>query len=598
MKHGRIAMLDLKITGGTIVDGTGKPGFAGDVGIRDGRIVAVGDIDEDARETVDASSRIVAPGFIDVHTHYDAQVFWDPALSPSCFHGVTTVLAGFCGFSVAPLSPESAKYLAPMLARVEGMPLETLQQAVPWNWSSFGDYLDLIEGGIGLNAGFFAGHSAIRRLVMGERAVGEKASDDDLEEMKQVLARSLEEGALGFSTTVAETHNDGDGMAVPSRWASEEEFVELARVVRDHEGTALEMVHGRNIDEGLRDLMVEMSLAAQRAINWNALAVIDHPDAMARAQAQLEATDYARERGAEVIALTIPSSLDFYLNFKTGFILDSNPGVWREIFKLAPEERKERFRDPEFRKKMANDVDQVPDDAVMVFAARIAKFTVVSVQSEKNRKYEGRLVGDIAEEKGREPIDVMLDIVLDDDLMTIFAPHVGGKDARSYQLRGELWKDDRTVIGASDAGAHLDMIDTFAFSSVVLEEGVRNHKVIGLEDAVKLMTDRPARFMGLVDRGRIEPGYHADIVVFDKDTVGRGPTYNRYDVPGDQFRVYQDAIGIDHVFVNGVQIVRKGEHTGAMPGTVLRSGRDTKTVPLDALWQPETREKLAAPAAE
>ena len=163
-------MLDLKITGGTIVDGTGKPGFSGDVGVRDGRIVAVGEVSEDARETLDASGRIVAPGFIDVHTHYDAQVFWDPALSPSCFHGVTTVLGGFCGFSIAPMTPDALTYLAPMLARVEGMPLETLQMAVPWNWQSFGEYLDLIEGKIGLNAGFFAGHSAIRRVVMGERA--------------------------------------------------------------------------------------------------------------------------------------------------------------------------------------------------------------------------------------------------------------------------------------------------------------------------------------------------------------------------------------------------------------------------------------------
>ena len=591
-------MLDLKITGGTIVDGTGRPGFAGDVGVRDGRIVAVGEVSEEARETVDAAGRIVSPGFIDVHTHYDVQVFWDPALSPSCFHGVTTVLGGFCGFSVAPLTTESAKYLAPMLARVEGMPLETLEAAVPWNWESFGDYLDGLDGTIGLNAGFFAGHSAIRRIVMGERSVGEEASDQDLDEMKTMLARSIEEGALGFSTTVAETHNDADGLAVPSRWASQKEMVELSRVVSDHEGTGLEIVHGRNIDDGLRDLMVEMSLAGQRAINWNALAVIDHPDTMARAQSQLAVTDYARERGAEVIALTIPSSLDFYLNFKTGFILDSNPGVWREIFRLGLEERKQRFRDPEFRKQMASDVDEVPDDAVMVFAARLAKFTVVSVRAEQNKKYEGRIVGDIAAEEGREAIDVMLDIVLEDDLLTIFAPYVGAKDAKSYELRGQLWQDDRTVIGASDAGAHLDMIDTFAFSSVVLQEGVRNHKVISLEEAVRLMTDRPARFMGLVDRGRIEPGYHADIVVFDKDTVGRGPTYNRYDVPGDQFRVYQDAEGIDHVFVNGVRIVKDGEHTGAMPGTVLRSGRDTRTVPLDALWAPATREKLAETAAE
>ena len=204
-------MLDLKIVGGTVVDGTGQSAFRADVGVRDGRVVAVGDVAEDARQTVDATGKIVSPGFIDVHTHYDVQVFWDPKLSPSCFHGVTTVLAGLCGFSIAPLSAEAAGYIRPMLARVEGMPLETLEVALTWDWTSFGDYLGRLDGRIGLNAGFFAGHSAIRRVVMGERAVGERATPDELEAMKTLLAQSLEQGALGFSTTISTTHNDGDG---------------------------------------------------------------------------------------------------------------------------------------------------------------------------------------------------------------------------------------------------------------------------------------------------------------------------------------------------------------------------------------------------
>src|SRR5579859_2394045 len=229
-------MLDLKITGGTIVDGSGRRGFRGDIGIRDGRIAAIGEIAEEARRTLDAAGRIVAPGFIDVHTHYDAQAFWDPTLSPSCYHGVTTIVGGFCGFSIAPLTPEAADYIKPMLARVEGMPLKTLDKAVPWNWSSFGEYLDRIEGRIGLNAGFFVGHSPIRRIVMGSRAVGEEASESDLQAMKALLGKSLSEGALGFSTTISATHNDGDGNPVPSRWASREELIGLAGVVRDHPG--------------------------------------------------------------------------------------------------------------------------------------------------------------------------------------------------------------------------------------------------------------------------------------------------------------------------------------------------------------------------
>src|SRR4029077_18527829 len=203
------SMLDLKITNGTIVDGTGAPRFQGDVGVKGGVIDARGKLSDPAHQTIDAAGKIVSPGFIDVHTHYDAQVFWDPALSPSCFHGVTTVIGGFCGFSIAPMTPEAAGYIKPMLARVEGMPLKTLDAAVPWNWSSFGEYLECIEGRIGLNAGFFAGHSTIRRIVMGTRAVGEKATRRDMEAMKLLLGKSLNEGAMGFSTTISATHNDG-----------------------------------------------------------------------------------------------------------------------------------------------------------------------------------------------------------------------------------------------------------------------------------------------------------------------------------------------------------------------------------------------------
>lgn len=576
-------MLDLRITGGTIVDGSGTAGFVGDVGVRDGRIVAIGEVSGDARETVDASGKIVCPGFIDVHTHYDAQVFWDPALSPSCFHGVTTVLGGFCGFSIAPLSSDAVDYLGPMLARVEGMPLETLQAAVPWNWQSFGEYLDLIEGKVGLNAGFFAGHSAIRRVVMGERAVGHKATAEELAVMTDLLGRSLAEGALGFSSTISATHNDGDGNPVPSRWADNEELIALARVVRDHPGTGLEFLPGVDFEPGVPELITELSLASQRPVNWNAVAVNGRADAAEQAESQLSISDFARARGGEVIALTIPCTPEVYMTFKQGFVFDSLPGIWREIFKLPQAARMERLRDPSVRRQMAADAESVPEEAVMTFVSRMGNYRVVSITTESNKRYEGRTTGEIASEEGREPIDVMLDLALADNLMTVFAPLLGGHDRGSYELRSKLWRDDRTLIGASDAGAHLDMIDTFSFSTTLLQDGVRKHEVIGLEEAVHLITERPARYAGLVDRGLLRLGYHADIVVFDRDTVGRGPTYNRFDVPGNQFRVYADAEGVQHVFVNGVGIVRDGEHTGKLPGTVLRSGRDTRTVPMDAM---------------
>jgi N-acyl-D-aspartate/D-glutamate deacylase len=580
-----MTMLDLKIVGGTVIDGTGSPGFRGDIGVRDGRIVALGAVEEEARETVDAAGRVVSPGFIDVHTHYDAQVFWDPALSPSCFHGVTTVIGGFCGFSIAPLTAEAAGYIRPMLARVEGMPIEALERAVPWNWESFGDYLALLDGKIGLNAGFFAGHSAIRRIVMGERAVGEKATAQEVAAMQALLGRSLAEGALGFSTSINATHNDGDGNPVPSRWAEHSEILALAGVVKDHEGTGLELLPDLNFGPGIRELMAGVSIAANRPVNWNVLAVTGVAGA-ARAEELLGISDYARERGGEVIALTFAENPNIYLTLRVGMNFDALPGVWREIFKWKVDERIQRFREPEFRKLMAQDAAGVPPGGAGARFAQFSDYIFVSIENEANKRHIGRKVGDIAAEEGRTGLDVLLDIAIDDHLDTVLTMDHGGRDLATYQLRGRLWADDRTLIGASDAGAHLDQIDAFAFSTALLSRGVREHGVIGLEEAVHQITQRPARYFGLVDRGALALGCHADIVVFDPATIGRGPTYKRYDVPGgDHFRLYADAAGIDHVFVNGVRIVGGGEHTGRLPGTVLRSGRDTRTASLNVMRQ-------------
>jgi N-acyl-D-aspartate/D-glutamate deacylase len=575
--------LDLKIVGGTIVDGTRARRFRGDVGVKDGRIVAVGEVPQPAHQTIDATGLVVAPGFVDVHTHYDAQVFWEPTLSPSCFHGVTTVIGGFCGFSIAPLSPEATDYLMRLLSRVEGMPLVTLETSVPWTWRSFGEFLAGFEGRIGLNAGFFAGHSAIRRVVMGERAVGHKCTPGELERMKALLDQSLAEGALGFSSDVSPAHNDGDGNPVPSRWADFSEIIELARVVSRHEGTGLELLPEPGFAPEIQDLLTEFSIAGQRAVNWNALLLTDQPDSPDLVARQLAVSDYARARGGEVLALTIPVTPDAYLNFMNGMGLDMNPGSWRDVFKLPPDARMRALRDPELRRRLAADAANAPQGSVIAVFAEIEGYLVVSVQAERNKAFVGRQIGEIAQAEGRAPIDVMLDIALDDDLLAIFSPPLGGNGPETFQQRGDLWRDDRTLIGASDAGAHMDMIDTFSFATSVLQKGVREYGVISLEEAVHQLTDRPARYVGLIDRGRLAVGHHADVVVFDEASVGPAPTYPRYDVPGEQFRLYAEANGVAHVIVNGVEIVRRGEHTGKLPGKVLRSGQDTRTVPIGAM---------------
>ena len=566
-------MLNVLIKGGMLVDGRGGAARQADVGIRGGRIVAIGEIDEPARETIEVTGRVVAPGFIDVHTHYDAQAFWDGMLSPSPFHGVTSVLAGHCGFSIAPLSAEAGPYLMKMLARVEGMPLESLEAGVPWDWQSFGEYLDRLEGRLAVNAGFMVGHSALRRVVMGERAVGEEATEEELAEMVELLRRSLEEGGLGFSSTISVTHNDWDGNPVPSRHAGREEMIALARQVRDFEGTTLEFLPGVGWGEEEANYMADLSVAGNRPLNWNALAA--DTDNAEMIEGMLAASDIARARGGEVIALTLAQPATLRINLDSGFIFDSLHG-WAPLFKLPEQEKIAALRDPVRRKQLEEDAQRT--EGPFLSMAQWADFTVDQVQNSELEHYRGRTLAEIAEAEGKAPFDALVDIALDDDLQTYFMPPTMGEDDESWAMRGRFWHDDRTVIGASDAGAHLDMIDTFAFSSQVLEEGVRKRKLISLEEAVHQLTDRPARLWGLRDRGRIEEGFLADVVVFDPERVGLGDTYTRYDLPGGAGRLYADANGIEHVFTNGVEIVRAGEDTGARPGTILRSGRDTETV--------------------
>ncbi len=570
-------MLDVHIRGGTVIDGSGAPGRRADVGIRDGRIVTIGEIREDARETIDAGDRVVCPGFIDVHTHYDAQVFWDGTLSPSCFHGVTTIFGGNCGFSIAPLTEEAAAYLMPMLARVEGMPLESLREGVPWDWRSFGEYLDRIEGRIGINAGFMVGHSAIRRVVMGPRAVGEHATSEELEAMKALLARSLQEGGMGFSTGISPSHNDGDGRPVPSRHASREELVALAGVCREHPGTTLEFLPGpQAFDDEVRQLMTDLSLAANRPLNWNVLAAdAKDPEGV---EGRLSASDYARARGAEVIALTMPLAATVRINLATGFIFDALAG-WAELFELPIPERMERLRDPAVRKQLDRGARSKASGIIRAFADWNG-MVVDEVFEAANERHRGRAIGEIAAERGVDAFDAMLDLALSEDLKTSFMPISIGDDDATWVQRAALWRDDRTLIGASDAGAHLDMLDAFAMTSHLLSDGVRKYGLISLEEAIQQITEVPAQLFGLRDRGRVTQGFIADLVVMDPSGVEAGPVYTKTDLPAGASRLYADAHGIDYVIVAGVPIVRHGEHTGALPGTVIRSGRDTDTVTL------------------
>jgi N-acyl-D-aspartate/D-glutamate deacylase len=568
-------MLDLVIRGGDVIDGTGAPRRRADVGVSGGRVVAIGTVTDDAAKAIDATGRVVTPGFVDVHTHYDAQVFWDGDLTPSPLHGVTTALAGNCGFTIAPLSGDErdGEYLMRMLARVEGMPLESLRSGVPWNWKSTADYFDEIEGRLGINAGFMVGHSAIRRVALGSEAVGRASTPDELTRIAGLLRDSLEAGGLGFTSSWARTHNDADGHMVPSRYASREEVLELCRVTGEFEGTSLEFIPMVGAFEPwAMELMAEMSATAGRALNWNVLtANVANRSVSAE---RLVAGDVARGRGGKVVALLMPMSMGIRLSFASGFVLDAIPG-WEQAMLLPRDKKMELLASPGARAEL-QEMTQRPDNNMRMVSDWSTKL-IFDVVAPENEQYRGRLVGDIAREEGRDPFDVLCDIALADELRTSFGTLPAPDTREDWEVRVEFARDRRTVIGASDAGAHLDMIATFNYTTVFLENAVRKFGLMPLEEAVRLMTSEPADLYGLRDRGRLIDGAHADVVVLDPETVASEEVGLRFDLPEGAGRLYAGAKGIDHVIVNGTPVVSDGALTGARGGALLRSGRDTAT---------------------
>ncbi len=565
--------MSVVIRGGTVVDGTGAEPVRADVAMDAERVVAIGRdaaSQVDAEVVLDARDMLVAPGFVDLHTHYDAQLFWDPDASPSPLHGVTTVLGGNCGFSLAPLVPDGVDYITRMMARVEGMPLAALRAGLPWDWTSFGDWLDRLDGRVAVNAGFLVGHSTLRRLVMGERAVGGDATPADVDAMVAALHAALAEGALGFSTSQVHTHNDGDGRPVPSRAASRAEMERLAAAVRDHEGTTVELIVAGCLngftDEEV-DFLASMSLLADRPVNWNVLGVSAmNPDS---AWSQLAAGSAAAERGATVVALTLPHTMQLRLSFEHGAILDGLPG-WREVFALPVDERIAALSDHDTRRRL--DAGAQSDEAgILRHLAVWDRLVFEETFAPENAGLEGVAVGEVARRRGVAPFDALLDVVVADRLRTGLRPPIGESEA-DWALRAEAWLDPRAVVGGSDAGAHLDTMCGAIYSTSMLGDGVRARGLLSWEQAVHQLTDVPARLYGLRDRGRLVPGAFADVVVFDPTSIGHDPVRTRDDLPGGASRLYAEATGIGHVLVNGTEIVRQGSFTAARPGRVLRSG--------------------------
>ncbi len=565
-------VFDLILRDATVVDGTGKQSFEADIAIRDGRIAMIGRTNETALETLELRGSVVCPGFIDVHTHYDAQLLWDTSASPSVLHGVTTVLGGNCGFSIAPLAAGDATYIQRMMAVVEGIPLSALEDSGVWDWTTFDQYLHRIDRGLAVNAGFLVGHSTVRRAVMGSDAAGGAASKEQIDAMAALIEESLSGGALGFSSSLGDGHTDGDGRPVPSRSATFDELVSLAGTLRDHPGTTLEFIPAVGpISHDRMRLMADMSLAADRPLNWNLLGSLASEEIY---EQQLGASDLAGALGAHVVALALPDMM----RMRASHLLPSMRG-WKEIMILDDAARRAVVEDPETRSRLRISAEETARRSMGV----LGDFALMEI-GDRGSPWQGQSLGQIATFLGIDTIDVLLDVVLVDGL-TLFlvlpslTPSLGRSD-EGWRARVSVWKDRRVMLGGSDAGAHLDLMCHANYPTVVLGEVVRDRGLLSLEEAVEMMTDRPARHYGLRDRGRVAQDFWADLVVFDPELVGSNATEAIHDLPGGGERLSATARGIQRVLVRGRPVVIEGSMTTERTGRVLRSGRDTDTVTL------------------
>jgi N-acyl-D-aspartate/D-glutamate deacylase len=569
-----VTVLDYVIKQGTVVDGTGREPYVADVGIREGRVAQIGTVSEGASTTLDAEGLLVTPGYIDPHTHYDAQLHWDGWATPSGLHGVTTVIAGNCGFTLAPLKEADALYTQRMMARVEGMPLETLKVGPSWQWHSFGDFLDRLDGQVAVNAGFLVGHCALRRYVLGEEATDRPSSYEELEAISGLLRESLAAGGLGLSLSRSYTHTDGDGRPVPSRLAAEEEVFRLCEMVGQYDGTSLEAItdaciHG--FDDVSADFMAQMSARARRPLNWNLL-----PIGSARAayvENQLRPSVRARELGGRVVALSMPVASDsartlgFYCTWWMA------PG-WDEILSLPLAEKKAKLSDPAVRARLL-ETAQGPNAGIGSDAARMGSYRFGVTRAASNKGLDGRLVAEVAAERAVDDLTCVVEASAAEDFDLDFWPVRPGdpNDDPAYRVR--MWESPDVLIGGSDAGAHLDHTLGSAYPTRFLADVLRGSRILPVERAVRLMTDVPARLFGLRGRGRIAPGWFADVTVVDPDQVGSSPTHRSYDLPGGAYRMMAEPHGVVRVLVNGVETICDGKPTGLQAGTVLRSGRDT-----------------------
>ena len=560
---------DLVIKNGTVIDGSGLPRYRADVAVRHGRIAAIGRIREAAREVVDADGQIVAPGFIDGHTHMDAQIFWDPYGTCSCWHGVTTVVMGNCGFTLAPCGKADRHLVVRNLERAEDIAAEAMDAGIDWTWTTFPEFLDRVEMlPKGINYAGYVGHSALRTFAMGERAFEKEAGEDDLRAMERELRDAIRAGAIGFTTSRSPSHETPDRRPVASRLASWSEVRRLVGVMGEMNAGVFELAGERaggdperlrDYHERLRDLAVETG----RPVTWGLFSRREEPDLWRTYVALLEET---AARGGRMFAQVHSRALTVVLSFKTNLPFDRLP-VWRELRALPLAEQAQRLRDPELRRHLVEAAKERDARRAIGAEARPASYEWIFVMDTAEGPH--RSVAAVARERGIDPVEAIIDLALERELDRFFLQPIANEN-QDHAL--ELMKHPRTVVTFSDSGAHVSQIMDASLQTHLLSHWVRTRQAIGLEQAVRMLSFEPATHWGFSDRGLIREGLAADLLVFDPETIAPEMPEVVRDLPAGARRLTQRARGIAATVVNGEVVLRDGKPTGALPGQLLRGG--------------------------
>ena len=556
-------MFDLILKGGRVYDGSGMPSFTGDVAMAGGKIAAIGRLSGPAKRTLNVEGLAVAPGFIDPHTHLDAQLLWDPLGTSSCFHGVTSSVVGNCGLSLAPCKPEGREAVIKSFVRVEAISRKVLEEGVKWRWGSTGEYLDALGLRLGINVAALIGHIAVRHYVMGEDAVEREARPEEVAQMQQLVREGMASGAVGFSTNQNPRHMREDGKPVASRVASHQELIALVEVLGDMNSGVVQLSGGGVDARGRIAYASELARATGRPVLWQSISHSwtrpDHWKGMLESTARV-----FRDEGLPIYAMTQAKPFENRYTLLDAQCFDEFP-TWRAVMFMPVEQRQEIFADPEARQKMRAEVNS-PEPSV--FPKRWDVIYVDEAKLPKNKSLQGRTIEEIARSQGKDPMDVFLDMALEEDLETRFSHVTTQGDPNAVC---EILKNPFVIIGQSDAGAHMGYDARFGYCTTFLGRWVRDNRIMSLEEAVSKLTFHVASIFGLRDRGLLRSGLAADIAVFDPETVNTvAPEYVQ-DLPGNERRMIQRATGVHHTVVNGELVIENGAVTGAYPGRVLRN---------------------------